>query len=669
MNEPLIMGLLGTGIGLVMAGGCLAWLAGSQPRLAAWIATCSCVGGCALTLWSAVVVLATGRSVAITVAWPLPMGSVSLGIDPLSAVFIVPIGVVVSAAAVYGRHYLDSPHYAARGGILWLFFNLLAATMLLVVTARDGLFFLMAWEGMSLASFFLIMGDHERAAVRRAGWIYLVAMHGGTACLLVLFLLLGRQSGQLDFGHFSVGSVSASALFLLAVVGFGTKAGLMPLHVWLPEAHPAAPSHVSAVMSGVMIKTGIYGLLRTLTFLGPPAAWWGWTLVTIGVLSGVLGVVYALAQHDLKRLLAYSSVENVGIIAMGIGVGLLGVTYAIPAMAFLGFLGALLHMVNHALFKSLLFLGAGAVQHSTGTRDMNLLGGLLKRMPVTGRAFLVGVCAISGLPPLNGFLSEFLIYLGVLQAVVVGKGIPEDAAILLCVLVTGGLALIGGLSAACFTKAMGSVFLGEPRSPAARDAHEVGRPMCMPLAGLAGLCLLVAMSAPAWPTMLKGSVYAVIPAFFGDGSDAWLLPAVVPLRVLSLAAGSLLVIVAALVFVRRRLLAGRDVQSAGTWDCGYAGTVPRAQYTGSSFVGPLVNLFRIFLRARHDLAAPEGFFPQRARYESQVGDVFHDYLYQPAFLGVAWSASKLRWLQQGRIQLYVLYIALTVLVLLIWKLG
>ena len=268
---------------------------------------------------------------------------------------------------------------------------------------------------MSLASFFLVMFDDEKESVRRAGWIYLVAMHLGTAFLLAMFLLLGQERRLAGF-RAALGRARrrSGVLFLLAVVGFGTKAGFIPLHVWLPEAHPAAPSHVSAVMSGVMIKTGIYGLLRMLTLLGPPPAWWGWTLLGIGVVSGVLGVLFALAQHDLKRLLAYHSVENIGIIALGLGVGLLGISYGNPTMAALGFAGGLLHVVNHAVFKSLLFLGAGSVLHATGTGEIDRLGGLLKRMPVTGATFLVGAAAISGLPPLNGFVSEFLIYLGAL---------------------------------------------------------------------------------------------------------------------------------------------------------------------------------------------------------------------------------------------------------------
>ena len=263
----------------------------------------------------------------------------------------------------------------------------------------------------------------------------------------------GRQQGIHTQGL-------AGVLFLLAVIGFGTKAGFMPLHVWLPEAHPAAPSHVSAVMSGVMIKTGIYGLMRAFTFLGTPPLWWGWVLVAIGLTSGVLGVLFALAQHDLKRLLAYHSVENIGIIALGLGVGLLGMSTGSPVLIVLGFGGALLHVLNHALFKGLLFLGAGAVVHGTGTREIDQLGGLLKRMPWTAATFLVGAVAISGLPPLNGFVSEFLIYLGAFKG---GISTGGPVAVPLLALIAG-LALIGGLAVACFTKAFGIVFLGEPRS-------------------------------------------------------------------------------------------------------------------------------------------------------------------------------------------------------------
>ncbi|MFA4972044.1 MAG: proton-conducting transporter membrane subunit, partial [bacterium] len=345
-------------------------------------------------------------------AWPIPYAAFSVGLDPLSSFFLIPIFLLTALSALYGRAYMRGRAGAGRSP---LFFGLLAAGMAMVVIARNGMLFLISWEMMAIASFFLVTLDDDRANVRRAGITYLVATHIGTAFLLALFALMAAHAGSMEFSEWKGAAASlpsAGALFILALVGFGTKAGFMPLHVWLPEAHPAAPSHVSALMSGVMIKTGIYGLMRILTLLGAPPEWWGWTLIAIGAISGVMGVLYALAQHELKALLAYHSVENIGIIAIGFGLGLFGVSRGMPVVAFLGFGGALLHVLNHAIFKGLLFLGAGAVIRASGTGEIDRLGGLLKRMPHTAAAFLVGSAAISGLPPLNGFVSEFLIYLG-----------------------------------------------------------------------------------------------------------------------------------------------------------------------------------------------------------------------------------------------------------------
>ncbi len=662
------MWLFGVGVVSLLVGGLASLAIGKRAKAASMVACLSAVASCAAVSASAIEVLLTGQPVQATVPWQVPLGNATLGLDALSAVFVLPIAMVVALAALYGVQYVQRPAAAS-----WFFFNLLAATMLLVVAARNGLLFLVCWEGMSLASFFLVNSQHDREPVRRAAWIYLVAMHLGSTCLLVLFLLLGRQSDSLDFDRLAAGPGLGGLLFVLAAVGFGTKAGFIPFHVWLPEAHPAAPSHVSAVMSGVMIKTGIYGLLRTLSILGDMPAWWGWTLVAVGASSGILGVLFALAQHDLKRLLAYHSVENIGIIALGLGVGMLGVSYRLPAMALLGFLGAILHVVNHALFKSLLFLGAGAVQHATGTRDMDRLGGLLKRMPVTGATFLIGACAISGLPPLNGFVSELLIYLGVFAgATGVDRAAGEGWAPL-CVFVVGGLALIGGLAAACFTKAVGSVFLGEPRSEEARRGHECGWTMRAAMIVLAASCLLVALAAPVWPMVLRPAAVSIAPGFFGALSDVTLgeslRGATLPLAYLCAASWGLLGVAGGLARARRRLLAKRNVQVAPTWDCGYAAPTPRMQYTASSFASPLVTLFRKVLRPKVELRPPEGLFPATGSFKSHTPDVFYDGFYRPLFLAVAWAASKLRWLQQGRIQLYVLYIALAVLVLLVWKLG
>ncbi len=524
----------------------------------------------------------------------------------------------------------------------------------------------MAWEIMSLASFFLVTFEHEDDDARQAGWTYLVAAHLGTAFLLAMFILLGRDSGSMEFSGFGNADqpfAHASLVFVLAVVGFGTKAGFMPFHVWLPEAHPAAPSHVSAIMSGVMIKTGIYGLLRMLTFLGPPPAWWGWVLIAIGLVSGVLGVLFALAQHDLKRLLAYHSVENIGIIALGLGTGLLGLSLNSTPMAVLGFGGGLLHVLNHACFKGLLFLGAGAVLHGTGSRDIDLLGGLLKRLPWTGWTFLVGALAIAGLPPLNGFVSELLIYLGALEGVrsVSASHLPVIVGVIV------GLALIGGLALACFTKAFGAVFLGEPRSEQAADGQECGWLMRLPMLVLAIGCAAIGLLGP----FVIFALVPVIASVTGMPGESISASMAGPREVLwaVVAAGIvLLLLTGGLMVLRRRLLAGREVSRAATWDCGYALPAARMQYTASSFAQPLTWFFRAFLRTRTVLAAPTGYFPASASLATHTDDVCREKIWRPVFRAVDWLLSRLRWLQHGRVQLYVLYIALTLLALLLWKL-
>ncbi|MBN1270282.1 MAG: oxidoreductase [Kiritimatiellae bacterium] len=660
------MRLMLTAMAVLVAGGFGALLTSRRERLASAVGAGAAVAGCAIGLVPAWQVLSGAGARAWSCAWSVPFGTFSVEIDLVSALFLVPILALSGLAAVYGREYLAAWRGRKATGASWLFFNLLVASMVLVVIARNAVLFLVAWELMSLASFFLVTFDDEREDARRAGWIYLVATHIGTAFLLALFVLLGGAAGRLDFEAFRLAApagTSASVLFVLAVVGFGTKAGFMPLHVWLPEAHPAAPSHVSAVMSGVMIKTGIYGLVRVLAFLGPPPQWWGLALTGIGLTSGILGVLFALAQHDLKRLLAYHSVENIGIIALGLGLGLLGVSFNVPAVAIAGFAGALLHVINHAVFKGLLFLGAGAVAHSTGTRDIEHLGGLLKRMPWTGAAFLVGAAAISGLPPLNGFVSELLVYLGAFRGAVFGPAGMAIAALGVIV----GLALVGGLAAACFAKAFGIVFLGEPRSNHAAHAHEVGPAMRIPMLILAAVCVLIGLAAPRVGMIavrVAGDVVGVDPSAVAAAGSS-----LAPVLSLVVFASALLIALAAgLVLLRSRLLAGREVTETGTWDCGYLRPDARMQYTASSFADPLTRLFRGVLGTREQVVPPQGLFPRDAAYAGDTPDAFMERLFKPLFRAVASVVGRMRWLQHGRLQLYVLYIAVTLLVLLLWKL-
>ena len=390
---------------------------------------------------------------------------------------------------------MEAGGHPENGRKLRFFYGTLTAGMALVVIARNGVLFLFGWEIMALSAFFLVTTEDGVREVRRSGWIYLVATHVAALCLLALFSLLRAASGSFSLEPLQANSLtpagtmypwSATAIFVCALVGFGLKAGIMPLHVWLPGAHANAPSHVSAIMSGVMIKMGIYGLVRVLGAAAAPPLAWGYTVLGLGVVSGVLGVAFAVGQHDLKRLLAYHSIENIGIIVIGLGLALIGRTLARADWIVLGLGGALLHVWNHALFKSLLFFSAGSVIHATGTREIDRLGGLAKAMPRTSLAFLVGAVAICGLPPLNGFVSELLIYLGLFGTL----GIGEGSACPLAAFAAPALALIGGLAVACFVKVFGAVFLGSARTEVARHAHESAGSMLGPMGVLMGCCLL-----------------------------------------------------------------------------------------------------------------------------------------------------------------------------------
>ena len=662
---------------LLLLGAMAVLLLGRPDRNVSWLGAGSVVIASVLGCVPVIHVLSGGSVEPVRVPWSVPFGEFFLELDPLTAWFLFPTLLVSALSAIYGVGYLRSWQGRRSLGPVWFFYCLLVLGMMLVLLARNAVLFLIAWELMALASFFLVTFEHERESVREAGWIYFVATHLGTAFLLVFFLLTARETGSMDFTVWAEKGIQtrglADILFLLAIVGFGTKAGFMPFHVWLPEAHPAAPSHVSALMSGVMIKTGIYGLLRALTFLGAPAGagatagrpplWWGWALIGIGLTSGVLGVLFALAQHDLKRLLAYHSVENIGIITLGLGTGLLGMSTGSSMLIVLGFGGGLLHVVNHALFKGLLFLGAGAVLHGTGTLEIDHLGGLLKRMPWTAATFLIGAVAISGLPPLNGFVSEFLIFLGAFKG-----GVSTGGAIAVPLLaLIAGLALIGGLAAACFTKAFGIVFLGEPRSEHVSHAHEADWTMRLPMLILAAGCVLIGLFAP----VVVGSLQAVLenlthlqPAAVSENLAA----VASPLAWVVIGTVAFLLLLLALILLRRGLLAGRRVETNVTWGCGYAQPTARMQYTASSFAQPLMDLFRPLLGTKKKISPPRGFFPEEAALKTVTPDISHEEVYRPVFGRINEWLSQLRWVQHGKVQLYVLYIAVTLIVLLIWEL-
>jgi hydrogenase-4 component B len=659
--------LLLVSIAVFLLAGALAALLSARERLASRIGAGGAVVASAAGMLAPLSAWAGGGPETYRAPWDVPFASFSLGLDPLASFFLVVVCLIVAATAAYGSGYLGGHRVGRRVGASWFHFNVLAASMVVLVSARNGVLFLVAWETMALSSFFLVMYEGQEPGVREAGWKYLVAAHLGSAFVLTFFAFLAASAGTLDFDVIEAkgGALAAapSVLFLLAVAGFGAKAGFIPLHVWLPEAHPAAPSHVSALMSGAMIKTGIYGLLRSLTFLGPPDPWWGVLLVAIGISSGLLGVLFALAQHDLKRLLAYHSVENIGIIALGIGVGLIGRAAGSPPLVFLGYAGALLHVLNHAVFKGLLFLGAGSVARATGTRDIEQLGGLIKRMPWTGTAFLIGAAAITGLPPLNGFVGEFLIFSGAFS----GAGALDPQYAVPLAGVVAALALIGGLAAACFTKAVGVAFLGEPRTEAARRAVEAPRAMVAPMLALALLCGALGLAAP----LMVGAVAPAVALVGGVPSGSLDIPtaaAAGALLTFTVAAAVLGGVAGALGLMRFLLLGGRPVASSVTWDCGYAAPGPRMQYTASSFAAPLTTYFRRYLRTRRHTEEPAGLFPTGASLETHTPDVFEESFFGLLFAGTRRALRSVLPLQNGRVQAYVLYIVATLLVLLLFGL-
>ncbi len=597
--------------------------------------------------------------------WALNQGgsailSIHFSMDPLSAFFCTVTAVITGIAAIYGGGYLKEYADEKNLGMAWAFFLILSASMLAVETAWDGIFFLVAWEIMSLSSFFLVIFESEKPEVLKAGWVYLVATHFATAFLMVMFMILG-SAGSFSFGSAAVPPALKSVVFILALVGFGTKAGFSPFHVWLPEAHPAAPSHVSAVMSAVMVKAGIYGILRILTFTGEPLLWWGWTLVILGAVTGIGGVLFALAQKDLKRLLAYSTVENIGIIALGLGLGIVGMATTHPVMAVLGVSGCLMHVLNHAVFKSLLFFGAGSVLHATGSKNMENLGGLMKRMEKTGSFFMVGAAAICALPPLNGFIGEFLIYLGSFKAFTVHYGTQGS----LCgILTISTLALIGGLAAACFTRAGGVVFLGEPRSSEAEKAHESNAFMTGSMAILTALCLALGLAGPFTIRLIQPAVqvltgrsHAMDTVIF-EGGDY--------LMRISVAGLCFLILVLALRLIRNRFLSGRSVEEAGTWDCGYTAPDARMQYTASSFSDPVVTMFQAAVRSKKQVDRPVGLFPESGAIQTRTDDVVLTRLISPMFVLAAGVSDRLHRMKKGYNQIYILYIVLALFTLLFW---
>lgn len=593
----------------------------------------------------------------VLVLGALPIGRIGFGLDGLSALFLIPILLVSALGSLYGSSYWREGEQRGRGLRFW--WGIMTASMLAVVLARDAILFLLAWEGMALAAFFLICTESERAEVRQASWIYLVATHAGTLCLLGFFALLGHAEGSTALWPSLRSGASAwmpTALFALGIAGFGLKAGLLPLHVWLPGAHANAPSHVSALLSGVLLKIGIYGVVRVTGLLSDPPVWWGAVLLGLGAASGVLGIVLALAQQDLKRLLAYSSIENVGIIVIGVGLASIGRSTDRADLVALGLGGALFHVLNHGLMKPLLFLAAGNVLHATGTRRLSSLGGLARTMPHTFALFAIGAVAICGLPPGNGFASELLLYVGLLR---VAAADPTQGWIWASVAVPA-LAMIGALAVGTFVKVAGVGFGGTPRSAAAARAHDPDRGMLAPMVVLAIGCLVLGLHPGVAVPVLRAAVAAWDPVL---GQAAPPLGALAPLGWVS-AAGLLLIVLVGLValLLRRRLSAHAAVV---TWDCGYASPTSRMQYVDGSFSETLVGLFDWAVRSRRRPPDLPGPFPPPSHFSLDVPEPALDRVILPLVEVADRGLARLRALQPGPVQMYLVYVVLALVVLLL----
>lgn len=590
--------------------------------------------------------------------------TLSFKIDALSAFFLLPIYIISPLAAVYSYHYLEKPAQGLRVAVNYFFYAILTASMILVVCADNIITFVLAWEMMSLSSYFLVIYDFEKPAVRRAGYMYFIFAQAGAMMLFISFALVYSHTGSLQFSSFSVVPASAKALiFTIAFIGFGSKAGIMPLHVWLPHAHPAAPSHVSAIMSAVMIKIGIYGIIRMYSLLQPQGAYCAELVIVIGAVTGVFGIVYALGQHDLKRLLAYSSVENIGIILMGLGIGMMGLAMDNPIMAILGFTGGLLHVLNHAIFKSLLFMGAGAVLHRTGTLFFERLGGLMKRMRITGVTFLIGSISICGLPPFNGFISEFFIYYGALYGVK-----SQNTMFIFMTMAILSLCIIGGLAIACFTKVMGIIFLGEPRTENAAKAKPAGPAINTVMIILATLCAIIGL----FPQMVIPFVMRAAATLMPQQSlPAGLnMPAIATSLSYGAIAFSLLVFI---IIGLRRLFKQGPATHSGTWGCGFTQPNSRMQYSGTSFAADFLKLYSPFVRVHEKFSGVhEKFsgvhelFPEKSYYHSDVQDISEIALEHGIMRPVMHITAKFQWLQHGHIQLYIGYIFFVMLGLLFW---
>ena len=611
----------------------------------------------------------------MTLPLGLPDLPFHLRVDPLSGFFLALLGSVAAGISVYAAGYFRE-ETSARLALIACQYHVFLASMAFVMLADDAYLFMVSWETMALASYFLVITDHRQAEIRSAGFLYLLIAHLGAIAVLLCFGVLHGGRGDYSFDALRAAQLQpawATVAFLLAFFGFGAKAGILPLHAWLPEAHPAEPSPVSAKMSGIMIKTAIYGMVRVIfDLIGGTSGnvrWeWGLVVLAIGAGTTLFGVLYALMQHDLKRLLAYHSVENIGIILLGLGMAMVFIGFGHPAAGALALIAGLYHTLNHAVFKGLLFLGAGSILHSSGLRNLNDMGGLIHRMPKTAFYFLIGALAISALPPLNGFVSEWLTFQAALQAPILHNGIVRS----LLPLFAATLALAGALTAMCFVKVYGIAFLGRPREPAhpalphAGDAGDMER---YGMAWLAAGCFLLGLFPSSFLLILN----RVSASLTGHGlseqalaGSGWLWLVPTSAEQASYSPLIFLVVIVAVTLLAfllvRRFYHGR-ARLADPWDCGYPEQNSRMQDTADAFGQPIRHVFGPLYRMERSLPGPDDAAP---RYTLKIEDRHWYWLYLPVARAAEFVSSKIALLQQGRISVYLLYSFITLIALLVF---
>ncbi len=608
----------------------------------------------------------TANATDLTLPIGLPWLGAHFRLDAMASFFLVVVNLGGASASLYGLgygHHDPAPHRVLP------FFPAFLAGMNLVVLADDAFSYLLCWEFMSLASWALVMAHHREPGNARAGYVYLVMASFGTLALLLAFGLLAGPAG--DYGFAAIRSTRhtpyvAGLVLILMLLGAGSKAGLVPLHVWLPLAHPAAPSHVSALMSGVMTKVAIYGFIRVVfDLLGPPQWWWSVPMMMLGGATAVIGLLSAILEGDLKRLLAYSTIENIGIVFVGLGLALAFKANAMPAAAALAMTAALFHVLNHSIFKSLLFFGSGAILTATGERDMEHLGGLIRGMPLTAFTFLAGCMAISALPPLNGFVSEWLIF----QAILLSPNLPQWGLKFLVPAVGVMLALSAALAAACFVKAFGVTFLGRPRTTVAAGAREVDRWSLAAMFILAGLCLLIGIvPAPIIDTLAPVVNMLVAERMPVQSADPWL--SIVPIAESRSSYNGLLVFVfiaistlAAIEIIHR--FASRAVRRGPAWDCGFPDPSPATQYTAGGFAQPIRRVFSVLFDAREDVTMPAPGDTAAARLTIRLRDFAWDLLYAPISRAIWFAAEHLNHLQFLSIRNYLSLVFVALIALLL----